>query len=185
MNWLRKSPVRLKEAHEYGDEEGLCVDDKLKAAVALRNEGKAEEAKAALLELYEHHTEDAELLYQLAWTHDVLGLERAAVPFYEKSIALGLPTEERVGALLGLGSTYRTLGEYENSKVLLEQAIQEYPENKEFPVFLAMTMHNLGEHSQAMELLLKLLAETSSDQGIRSYSKAITYYSDKLEQVWD
>lgn len=45
MNWLRKSPVRLKEALNYGFEEGLCVDDKLKAAVALRNEGKAEEAK--------------------------------------------------------------------------------------------------------------------------------------------
>ncbi|AWV32942.1 hypothetical protein CD191_10100 [Paenibacillus odorifer] len=164
---------------------GLCVEDKLKAAVALRNAGKAEEAKMMLFELYEQNAGDAELLYQLAWTHDVLGLERAAVPFYEKSLALGLPSEQRVGALLGLGSTYRTLGEYEKSKGLLMQAVQEYPENKEFRAFLAMTLHNLGEHSQAMELLLKLLAETSADEGIRSYSKAISYYSDKLEQVWD
>lgn len=86
------------------------MEDKLKAAVALRNEGKAEEAKVALLELYEHHMEDAELLYQLAWTHDVLGLERGAVPYYEKCLALGLPTEERVGALLGLGSIPNTRG---------------------------------------------------------------------------
>ncbi|MBY3620054.1 tetratricopeptide repeat protein [Acinetobacter sp. CUI P1] len=155
------------------------------AAVALRNEGKAEEARVTLLELYEQDGNDAELLYQLAWTHDVLGREREAVPFYEKSLALGLPSEQRVGALLGLGSTYRTLGEYENSKKILEQAVFEYPENKEFPVFLAMTMHNLGDHSLAMGMLLKLLAETSSDEGIRSYSKAISYYSDKLEQVWE
>jgi len=155
------------------------------AAVALRNEGKAEEARVTLLELYEQNGNDAELLYQLAWTHDVLGREREAVPFYEKSLALGLPSEQRVGALLGLGSTYRTLGEYENSKKILEQAVFEYPENKEFPVFLAMTMHNLGDHSLAMGMLLKLLAETSSDEGIRSYSKAISYYSDKLEQVWE
>ncbi|WP_339271583.1 tetratricopeptide repeat protein [Paenibacillus sp. FSL R5-0470] len=138
-----------------------------------------------LLELYEQNSNDAELLYQLAWTHDVLGLEREAVPYYEKSLTLGLSTEQRVGALLGLGSTYRTLGEYENSKAILEQAIQEYPENKEFPVFLAMTLHNLGDHILAMGMLLKLLAETSADEGIRSYSKAISYYSDKLEQVWD
>nr|WP_262495508.1 tetratricopeptide repeat protein [Paenibacillus sp. B2(2019)] len=138
-----------------------------------------------LLELYEQNSNDAELLYQLAWTHDVLGLEREAVPYYEKSLTLGLSSEQRVGALLGLGSTYRTLGEYENSKAVLEQAIQEYPENKEFPVFLAMTLHNLGDHSLAMGMLLKLLAETSADEGIRSYSKAISYYSDKLEQVWD
>ncbi|WP_339804255.1 tetratricopeptide repeat protein [Paenibacillus sp. FSL R5-0744] len=138
-----------------------------------------------LLELYEQNSNDAELLYQLAWTHDVLGLEREAIPYYEKSLTLGLSSEQRVGALLGLGSTYRTLGEYENSKAILEQAIHEYPENKEFPVFLAMTLHNLGDHSLAMGMLLKLLAETSADEGIRSYSKAISYYSDKLEQVWD
>ncbi|MEK5396187.1 tetratricopeptide repeat protein [Paenibacillus sp. FSL K6-2859] len=154
-------------------------------AVALRNEGKAEEARVMLLELYEQNSNDAELLYQLAWTHDVLGLEREAVPFYVKSLTLGLSSEQRVGALLGLGSTYRTLGEYENSKLILEQAVHEYPENKEFPVFLAMTLHNLGDHSLAMGILLKLLAETSADEGIRSYSKAISYYSDKLEQVWD
>ncbi|WP_231573480.1 tetratricopeptide repeat protein [Paenibacillus sp. FSL H7-0737] len=138
-----------------------------------------------LLELYEQNGNDAELLYQLAWTHDVLGLEREAIPYYEKSLTLGLSSEQKVGALLGLGSTYRTLGEYENSKAILEQAIHEYPENKEFPVFLAMTLHNLGDHSLAMGMLLKLLAETSADEGIRSYSKAISYYSDKLEQVWD
>lgn len=161
------------------------MDNQLKAAVALRNEGKADEARVMLLRLYEQNGNDAELQYQLAWTHDVLGLEREAVPFYEKSLALGLPSEQRVGALLGLGSTYRTLGEYENSKVILERAVHEFPESKEFPVFLAMTMHNLGEHSLAMGMLLKLLAETSSDEGIRSYSKAISYYSDKLERVWN
>lgn len=161
------------------------METSLKAAVALRNDGKAEEAKVMLMELYEQNDSDAELLYQLAWTHDVLGLEREAVPFYEQSLAMGLSSEERVGALLGLGSTYRTLGDYEKSKQLLAQASHEYPENKEFLVFLAMAQHNLGEHSQAMELLLRLLADTSVDKGIRSYSKAISYYSDKLEQIWD
>lgn len=157
----------------------------IEAAVALRSAGQAEEARSLLLQLLEEEEDNAELHYQLAWTHDVLGLEREAVPYYERSLSLGLPPEDRMGALLGLGSTYRTLGEYAQSRKVLEKGIGEFPQNKEFAVFLAMTLHNLGEHSQAMELLLKLLAETSSDEGIASYRKAILFYSDKLEQVWD
>lgn len=157
----------------------------LEAAIALRNAGQAEEARIMLLGLLAENDTDAELFYQLAWTHDVLGLERAAVPYYERSLALGLAPEPRAGALLGLGSTYRTLGDYSRSKTVLEQGVSEFPEQKEFGVFLAMTLHNLGKHSQAMELLLKLLAETSADEGIAGYKKAIAFYADKLEQVWD
>ncbi|MHA6529782.1 tetratricopeptide repeat protein [Paenibacillus sp. BAC0078] len=156
----------------------------IETAVALRSAGQAEEARSLLLRLLAEDEGNAELHYQLAWTHDVLGLEREAVPYYERSLSLGLPPEERMGALLGLGSTYRTLGEYAQSRKVLEQGIGEFPQNKEFAVFLAMTLHNLGEHSEAMKLLLTLLAETSSDEGIASYRKAILFYSDKLEQVW-
>ncbi|WP_246321240.1 tetratricopeptide repeat protein [Paenibacillus germinis] len=43
---------------------------------------------------------------------------REAVPFYKKSLELGLSGEERQGAYLGLGSTYRTLGMYDHSKIV-------------------------------------------------------------------
>ncbi|MEC0171385.1 tetratricopeptide repeat protein [Paenibacillus graminis] len=161
------------------------MTDSLATAAALRSAGKAEEARELLLALLSGDKENAELHYQLAWTHDVLGLEREAVPYYERSLLLGLPSEQRMGALLGLGSTYRTLGEYARSKEVLEQGVREFPQQKEFQAFLAMTLHNLGEHMEAMKLLLTLLAETSSDEGIGSYRKAILYYSDKLEQVWE
>ncbi|WP_019911844.1 tetratricopeptide repeat protein [Paenibacillus sp. HW567] len=156
----------------------------METAVALRSAGHAEEARSLLLQLLAEDQSNAELHYQLAWTHDVLGLEWEAVPYYERSLALGLPPEPRMGALLGLGSTYRTLGEYDQSRKVLEQGIREFPQNKEFAVFLAMTLHNLGEHSEAMKLLLTLLAETTSDEGIASYRKALLFYSDKLEQMW-
>jgi tetratricopeptide (TPR) repeat protein len=153
-------------------------------AVALRSAGRAEEARALLLDMLAEEGASAELLYQLAWTHDVLGLERAAVPYYEQSLALGLAYEQRAGALLGLGSTYRTLGEYSRAREVLQQGAREYPERAEFPAFLAMALHNLGEHGAAMEILLKLLAETSADKGIKEYSKAISFYADKLDQIW-
>jgi tetratricopeptide (TPR) repeat protein len=158
----------------------------LEAAVQLRASGQAEAARVMLLQLLSVDDSNAELYYQLAWTHDVLGMEREAVPYYEQSLALGLPDEEqKAGAMLGLGSTYRTLGEYSQSRALLEQGGREFPQRAEFKAFLAMTLHNLGAHGEAMELLLKLLADTSADSGILSYSKAIKFYADKLEQVWD
>jgi hypothetical protein len=47
-----------------------------------------------------------------------------------------------------------------------------------------MTYYNIGQHSKAMELLLNSLVDTSSDEGILRYQRAIRYYSDKLNQTW-
>ncbi|WP_223068321.1 tetratricopeptide repeat protein [Paenibacillus caui] len=156
----------------------------LQEAIELRNAGRAEEAKAMLLELLEEDKDNPMLLYQLAWTHDSLGLEREAVPFYEQSLANGLPEEQRPGALLGLGSTCRTLGEYEKSKEIFEIALRDYPAMRQFRVFYAMVLYNLGEHADAMNLLLTDLVDTTSDPGILKYQRAIRFYADKLDQVW-
>ncbi|AKG34280.1 tetratricopeptide repeat protein [Paenibacillus durus] len=126
----------------------------------------------------------AELLYQIAWTHDVMGLESAAVPFYEQSLSAGLAKKWRPGALLGLGSTYRTLGQYEQSENVLRRAIEDYPQHREFQVFYAMTLYNLRQNDKAMGVLLHLLADTSGDPGISEYARAISFYADKLDQVW-
>lgn len=47
-----------------------------------------------------------------------------------------------------------------------------------------MTLYNLGEFSKAMEILLNSLIVTTKDEGIQKYSKAIKFYSDKLDQTW-
>ncbi|MFE9278100.1 tetratricopeptide repeat protein [Paenibacillus glucanolyticus] len=157
----------------------------IQTAIELRSAGKPEEAKQILLGLLEQSPEDPDILYQLAWVHDLMGLEGEAVPYYEKAISSGLKDPERRGALLGLGSTYRTLGLYNKSKEIFERGRQDYPQAREFNVFYAMTLHNLGQYDKAMELLLKELGETSSDEGIHRYQRAIVFYSDKLNQVWE
>ena len=48
-----------------------------------------------------------------------------------------------------------------------------------------MTLYNLNEHSQAMELLIKCLVDTTSDEEIMNYERAIRFYSDKLNEVWE
>jgi tetratricopeptide (TPR) repeat protein len=81
-------------------------------AISLREAGKLAEANERLIELASAYPDDAEVQYQCAWSFDVLGQEVAAVPYYERGIELGLPKEQEEGAYLGLGSTYRTLGNY-------------------------------------------------------------------------
>ena len=152
----------------------------IERAIKLRKEGKLKESNELLLNLVEASPEDPIINYQCAWSYDVLEQETEAVKYYEKAIELGLPYEELKEAYLGLGSTYRTIGEYEKSKLLFERAISQFEDNS-LKVFYAMTLYNLGHHSDSMEILLKILASTSKDKTIKSYAKAIDFYSDKLD----
>jgi tetratricopeptide (TPR) repeat protein len=160
------------------------MSDRLAEAIRLREAGRLEEARASLLELVAAHSDDATINYQCAWSHDALGLEREAVPFYERAIALGLPDEDLKGALLGLGSTYRSLGQYQKAIETLGKGAALFPEQRSFEVFLAMALYNTGAHAQAMERLLRALAETSADESIQRYKRAILFYSDKLDETW-
>lgn len=157
----------------------------MKNALQLRKDGHLKESNERLLSLVKESPDDPQLNYQVAWSFDVLGLESEAVPFYEKSIALGLKGEDLEGALLGLGSTYRTLGKYEKSAETLVKGIELFPENHAIKSFYAMTLYNLNRHQEAMELLLKSLAVTSNDKNIHRYKRAIEFYADKLDEVWD
>ncbi len=49
--------------------------------------------------------------------------------------------------------------------------------------FLAMALYNIGEHREAVELLLKNLVETTSNPGIRSYGRALRFYAERLDEV--
>jgi tetratricopeptide (TPR) repeat protein len=153
--------------------------------IALRNEGKLDEAIQLAKELVAHEPTDPKAHYQCAWCHDSAGLEKEAVPYYEKAIELGLtPEDDLSGALLGLGSTYRTLGQYEQAAETFVKGMQRFPEGRSFPVFLSMAYYNLGRHHEAMTLLLQSLAETTSDPTISAYQRAILFYASDLDKTW-
>jgi tetratricopeptide (TPR) repeat protein len=158
--------------------------DKLASAIKLRESENHEEARELLLELHTEFPEDPQVNYQCAWIHDLLVLEREAIPFYEKAIQVGLNGGDLKSALLGMGSTYRCIGEYRRSIEIFQHALSLFPDSREFKVFLGMAYYNIGEFSKAMELLLNSLADTSNDEGILRYQRAIRFYSDKLDQTW-
>ena len=105
--------------------------------------------------------------------------------YYVKAIENGLEGEDLEGAYLGLGSTYRCLGEYDKAEKTFMEALKIFPKNLEFEVFYAMTLYNLKRHSESMERLLRVIAKSSADENIKSYRKAILYYSDKLDNRFD
>jgi tetratricopeptide (TPR) repeat protein len=161
-----------------------ALQKRLASAINLRESDKHEQARQFLLELHADFPDDPQVNYQCAWIHDLLGLEREAIPFYKKAIQTGLNVDDLKSALLGMGSTYRCIGEYQKSIETFQHALTLFPNSHEFKVFLGMAYYNIGEYSKAMELLLNSLADTSSDEGILRYQRAIRFYSDKLNQTW-
>lgn len=162
----------------------ISLDDQLAHAVELRNSGLAEAASDLLSELIAQRPDDPQVNLQSAWTHDQLGLEKEAVPFYERALELGLSGDDLRHALLGLGSTYRALGEYEKSKATLTRGVEEFPEDRGLQVFLAMALYNNGRAKEACELLLRLLSETTAVDDILVYRAAIEEYAADLDRTW-
>ncbi|WP_282173106.1 tetratricopeptide repeat protein [Cytobacillus firmus] len=160
------------------------MEIELQKAVDLRQSGNHKESNELFLKLVQEFPDNASINYQCAWSFDLIGEESEAVHFYEKAIKLGLPSKELKGALIGLGSTYRTLGEYEKSRNIFLKGIESFPDNRAIKTFYSMTLYNLNEHSKAMELLLNCLIDSTTDVEISKYRKAISFYSNKLDETW-
>ncbi|WP_336823315.1 tetratricopeptide repeat protein [Sporosarcina sp. USHLN248] len=157
---------------------------RLYEAIQLRNEGELVKSNELLTSLVEETPGDALLNYQTAWSFDALGKESAAIPYYERALQIGLEEQDAIGALIGLGSSYRALGKYAESKEVLERGIEQFPENNALKTFYAMTLYNVGEYERAMEVLLICIAETSSDPHVVAYKKAIGFYANNLNTTW-
>jgi tetratricopeptide (TPR) repeat protein len=160
------------------------MKEKIEVAIVARKEGRGEEALALFGELLKTSPQDPILHYQMAWTHDSLGQESQAVSYYERALEYGLKGEDLRGALLGLGSTYRCLGEYVKSKAIFDQAIEQFPADRSFVVFRSLTQYNLGFHKEAVGDLLLQLLDTTADSQIKMYDRALRFYADKLDQTW-
>lgn len=162
----------------------LQLGNHLAEAISLRAKGEAAHARDLLLVLHRDHPEDAAVNLQCAWVHDNLGLEREALPFYEKAIDLGLDDDDLRNALLGLGSTYRAVGEYDKAVSTLTKGVERFPGDRSMKVFQAMALYNTGQGKKACEILLTVLSETTNDGDLASYRPAIETYAGDLDRVW-
>ena len=121
---------------------------------------------------------------ELAFDHDRAGEERQALLHYRAALATGLTPELRRECLHGLGSTLRTLGEYQEAYDVLALGAAQFPDRREFPVFQAMAAYNLGRCHEATSLLLTCLADTTNDPNVARYERAIRLYAQDLDRTW-
>jgi Flp pilus assembly protein TadD len=154
--------------------------DELAAIVEARTYGQLGATLPRLTALDVRHPNVAEINHQLAWTCDMLGRAAEALPYYEKAIALGLPPNELSGALVGLGSTLRVLGQSGRAVEVLRSARAQFPENREFTAFLALALHDAGRPAEAVQLLIETLCETTDDPGLTAYQRALRHAAANL-----
>ncbi len=171
--WARAATGELSIKPDRLAERINAIFMALAEALQLREMGQAkqdqamlEQARAILLELVAAYPDDAEITFHTTVVHDNLGLERASIPYYVQALALGLSSPDLERALLGLGSTYRGLGDYQHAEETLRRGVREFPHNRAIQVFLAMTLYNKQSYKEAMELLLTNLLETTSDENL-------------------
>jgi tetratricopeptide (TPR) repeat protein len=159
-------------------------DERLALAEKLYAEREFEHARPLLLELRAEQPDDARVAVLTAWTHDSLGLEEEAAEHYEAALANGLAGEDLRGALLGLGSTYRTLGCDEDSERIFRRGLEEFPDFRPYRAFRAMLQYNRGEAREAVRELIELLVETTSDPALQRYERALRGYAEDLDRSW-
>jgi tetratricopeptide (TPR) repeat protein len=164
--------------------------DRLAHVIQLCEKGRAEqdqsileEARTLLLELVVAYPDDAEINFQAAVVHDNLGLERQSIPFYLRALGQGLSGPNLERCLLGLGSTYRVLGEYQKAEETLRLGVRQVPDNRALQVFLAITLYNTQQHKEAMELVLVNLLETTSDEKLQYFKRGLSYYTLHLDEI--
>ena len=162
-----------------------AMEEAIQRAIELRRESQHTEALAILLDLVNHHPDDAKVNYELGCTYDHQGVEDEAIAFYEHAIHCGLAGEDLRGALVGLGSSYRCMERFGDAARALQKGAAAFPDAKEFDVFLALTRYNMGEHAEAMRLLLNHIAEHSADAETQKYRRVIGYYAEHLDPPYD
>lgn len=118
---------------------------------------------------------DAVVLFERASLHDYLGEEAQAVEPYRAAIATGLDPEKLDEARIQLASTLRNLGETGQAVQLLQLIQASSHVYRDAQAFLALALHDAGDHQQALRVALQTLAPTLSLYGrpVHDYAKEL------------
>jgi tetratricopeptide (TPR) repeat protein len=155
------------------------LEGEIVAGRQLARDGDGEASIAFFRALVERHPDDPRAHYELACSFDREGREEEAVAPYKKALELGLPEPHLQGLMVGLGSTLRNVGAYEESVDFLTKAVERYPDYADMRVFLAFAKYSAGDHSGALVEALDVILSTP-EIDLHGYDRAIKWYTDEL-----
>jgi tetratricopeptide (TPR) repeat protein len=151
-------------------------------AIQLRSKGQYEASRAILDQLLLFAPDDALIHFQLAVTHCMEGNEADALAHYRSAIDAGLPDAEEGQAMLVYASTLRSQGRFLEAARFLREATARRPDDDGLRAFLALTLHKLGMHAEAVQLLIRLLVSSSASQSVQTLGPVLSFYADSLDQ---
>lgn len=85
------------------------------------------------------------------------GDHEAACGYYYAAVGLGLPIDGRFEFYFAFGDSLRRIGNTEDAEEIYRTAIEEFPSDKGYPVYLAKVLHEAGKHDQAMTEVFHLM----------------------------
>ncbi|MCR8642883.1 tetratricopeptide repeat protein [Paenibacillus sp. N1-5-1-14] len=166
--------------------------ERLDQVIQMREEARAKqdqallaEVRVILQEMMITYPDQAEVYYQAAVAHDNSGLGKEAISLYERALELGLAGPDLERALMGMGSTLRYLGRYEQAVVTLRRGMAEFPDNRAIQVFLAMSLYNSQVYKESVEILISNLMDSTTDEKLHYFKRGITAYAEDLDETWE
>jgi tetratricopeptide (TPR) repeat protein len=118
---------------------------------------------------------DPDATYEWASIHDFLGREAEAIPLYREALDNGLSGDRRQRAFIQLASSLRNVGDAQAAVELLQGLEPDTLTGDASRAFLALALHDVGQHDAALRVALKALAPT-----LPLYGRAISAYADEL-----
>lgn len=117
---------------------------------------------------------DPAALFEAAGARDFAGREAEAEPLYRAALAGGLADPQRAQAVIQLASTLRNLGRAGESAELLLEQLSAHPEHElsdAVRAFLALALHDLGRHDEAVTTALG--APRTAPPAVRTRGRAL------------
>lgn len=143
---------------------------------AAADDGRPEEVLAGIRRLVAQRPEgDAAALFEEASAHDFLGEEAAAIPLYRRALEVGLDEPRRSQAVIQLASSLRNVGDARGAVELLVDFRGHESVGDASDAFLALALHDVGRHADALRVALNALAKT-----LPQYGRAVVAYSKEL-----
>ncbi len=152
----------------------------LERAITLRGNGDVQRSRALLEEMQEITPEDGRVSFHLALTCIAGSDETTAIRLLARAVELGLPASEEIEAVLAWTACLRTRKRYFEAARVLRSALERHPDEAVLQAFLALTMHTMGMHGEAAQMMVNVVVQTSGNRRVQDFATALRHYADQL-----